>query len=203
MPRNIPRRSGPKGGRPRGPSAVLSQKHQQFVEEYAASGNATAAYRKVYPQSSPQSARANGTRLLANDRVAAAVAAAREARLERTRMDGDAALDGISTMARADIRQLFDDNGNFRDMREWPNEIAASVCSVKVLRTRSGDQIIDVKIADKLRAHEDMAKAGGKLTEKHEHTFKPLSSDDLKHLTDEQLKAAIEAARSIAARPDG
>lgn len=52
---------------------ALSPKHQQFINEYIDCWNQTEAYRRVYPNSSYEAARANARRLIANDSISAEI----------------------------------------------------------------------------------------------------------------------------------
>jgi hypothetical protein len=56
------------------------------------------------------------------------------------------------------------------------------LASIKISRTKAGDQIIDVKFYDKLRAREDMARHHGVFKEQRqqEPRYIPLTQDDLK-----------------------
>jgi hypothetical protein len=51
----------------------VNPKHQQFINEYLKCWNATEAYRRVYPTSSDDAARAHAARLVANGSVAEAI----------------------------------------------------------------------------------------------------------------------------------
>ena len=49
----------------------ISNKHKKFCKAYVLDWNATRAYQEVYPDSSYDSANANGSRLLVNDSIQA------------------------------------------------------------------------------------------------------------------------------------
>jgi phage terminase small subunit len=76
----------------------LTDKQRRFVEEHLIDGNATqAAIRAGFSQ---KTAAAAGARLLRNVKVAAALAAAQQARSERTQITADLVLQGLLTEAR-------------------------------------------------------------------------------------------------------
>lgn len=67
--------------------------------------------------------------------------------LERLRMDADEALYLISCDARADIRELFDEDGQLLPIHRWPESIALSVKTFQA--GRHGARIV---LNDKLAA---------------------------------------------------
>lgn len=79
-------------------------------------------------------------------------------------------------IAYSDLREIFDDDGNLRSPREWPDHIAAAVASVEVIKknvtTGDGkvDDVIKVRLWPKDRAVEMLMKHHGKLKEQLEHT---------------------------------
>lgn len=126
--------------------------------------NATAAYLEAYPKvKSSDVARAAGARLLANVSVREFVEKRTTKVLEELEYSGDQALRDISRQAQADIRRLFDKEGNLLPVHEWPDDIADAVKTIQP--TPFG---IKVGLADKLAARITIAKAAGKFTKKHE-----------------------------------
>ncbi|HTU18535.1 MAG TPA: terminase small subunit [Gemmataceae bacterium] len=74
----------------------LTPKQQRFVEQYLVDLNASAAYKRAgYRCRSDAVARVEGSRLLANPNIAAAIAAAQAQRSERTQLDQDYVLDNL------------------------------------------------------------------------------------------------------------
>jgi hypothetical protein len=73
-------------------------------------------------------------------------------------MSADEAMRGLSAIARADIRRLFDDRGRILPTHQWPDD--TSLC-VKMIRQKpSGTEVV---LHDKLRALELVATAHGRL----------------------------------------
>jgi phage terminase small subunit len=85
----------------------VNPKHQQFVNEYLKCWNATEAYRRVYPTSSDDAARAHAARLVANGSVAEAI----QQRIAENAMSADEVLSRLAEHARGDIGDLLDDDG--------------------------------------------------------------------------------------------
>src|SRR5688572_22966104 len=87
---------------------ALSPKHQEFINQYIACYfNATEAYRRVYPKSSYDAARADAARLLANANIAEEI----QRRLDELVMGKDEVLVRFTEQARAEYSQYFLPNG--------------------------------------------------------------------------------------------
>ncbi len=96
----------------------LSAKQRLFVDEYLKDLNATqAAIRAGY---SENTASEQGSRLLGNVKVAAAIEEAKASRSERTKIDADWLLKRLADEAVADIADLYDENGGLKPVDEWP-----------------------------------------------------------------------------------
>jgi phage terminase small subunit len=146
----------------------LGPKELLFVEAYCGVANFNAT--KAYAAAGFTGNRFKAARLLTNGHVEDAIAAKLLPRLKALQiMDGDEALEGISSMGRVDIRTLFNPTtGALLKMAEWP---AATADAVKTITpNKYGTKI---ELYDKLRARELMAKVAGRLVERHDlkHTF--------------------------------
>ena len=96
----------------------MSPKAERFVLEYLRDLNATqAAIRAGY---SVRTARAIGAENLTKPAIADAIAAAQQARAERTQVDADWVLKRLHGDATADLADLYDANGNLRPISDWP-----------------------------------------------------------------------------------
>jgi hypothetical protein len=149
----------------------LSPRELLFVEAFVgpAGFRAAAAYEIAGYKTSGAASRANASRMLTRERVAAAIAAKLGERVKTMRMmDGDEALEGISNMGRVDIRRCFPENSSIAKL---PDDVADAVKAVTP--TKFGYRI---EMYDKLRARELMAKAAGKLKDvvKVEHTLEDI-----------------------------
>jgi phage terminase small subunit len=139
-----------------------------FVEAYCGTAKFNAT--KAYELAGFKPNRFNAARLLTNEHIQDAIAAKLLPRLKALAiMDGDEALEGISSMGRVDIRTLFNpETGALLKMAQWP---AATADAVKTITpNKYGTKI---ELYDKLRARELMAKVAGRLVERHDlkHTF--------------------------------
>lgn len=91
-------------------------------------------------------------------------------------IDPDRALREAARVAYSNIKDLFDENGALKPMKDWPADVAPVVSSVKVARANLNkndgqfDDVVEIKLWDKLKALEMLFKKLGLLTEKVEHT---------------------------------
>ncbi len=96
----------------------LTPKQQCFVDEYLVDLNATqAAIRAGY---SKKTANAIATENLAKPVIAAAIAAARAARSEATKIDAEWVLRRLAAEVEADVADLYADDGGLKPVQEWP-----------------------------------------------------------------------------------
>lgn len=158
----------------RGKNGALNEREQRFVEEYIIDLNgAGAAARAGY---SKKTARVRASQLLANANVAAAVDAALKARSERTKVTADRVLLEAQRLAFSDITQLFDEQGRFKRMSDWPEDARAAVAGIEFtkrnLTAGDGEQedVVKVKHWDKSRPLEMLFKHLGLLTDKVDHS---------------------------------
>lgn len=96
----------------------LNLKQRLFVNEYLKDLNAKqAAIRAGY---SERSAEVTGSRLLSHAKVSEAIGRATEKRVEKTKIDQEWLLKRLDDEANADINDLYDSEGNFKPVNEWP-----------------------------------------------------------------------------------
>lgn len=118
-------------------SRPLTPKQQRFVAEYLIDLNATqAAIRAGY---SAKTAEQQGPRLLGNVGVATAIAAGMRARSEQTGIDAKWVLRRLGEQAEADLADLYDEQGNLRHPKEWPEVWRKGlVAGVETVQERDG-----------------------------------------------------------------
>ena len=109
----------------------MNAKQQRFVDEYLVDLNATqAAIRAGY---SERTAQEQGSRLLSNAMVAAAVVKAMEAREQRSHITQDRVLRELARIAFFDIRRLYREDGSLKAPHELDDDCAAVLSSVEVV----------------------------------------------------------------------
>ena len=124
----------PKQAEPR----ALTPRQQAFVDEYLVDLNATqAAIRAGY---SAKTAHEQASRLLANAKIASAVADAKKARSERTQIDADWVLSRLAQDATADLADLYCENGTLKSVHEWPMAWRTGlVAGIDTVQERDGE----------------------------------------------------------------
>ena len=157
--------------------STLKITEELFALDYLGNGhNATAAYKAAHPKASQRTAEVEGSKTLRKPEVSRFIDAERAARKKRLRMDGDEALEAITVYARADIGELFNQNGELLPIHQIPLRVRRAIKSIK--HTPSGPV---VSMYDALEASRLMAIAGGELKQKHQHE---LAFDHAKYLAD-------------------
>ncbi len=153
---------------------ALLPKHARFVAEYLKDLNATqAAIRAGY---SAKTANQQGPRLLVDAGIASAVAEGKARQLASADLSASRTLEEMRRLAFSDIRKLFDSDGNLRPVHTLDDETAACVASLEVVKKNlaAGDGVTDtvhkLKVWDKTRNLEMLAKHFGLLVDKLEHS---------------------------------
>lgn len=133
----------------------LTDKQRVFCEEYIIDFNGTkSAIRAGYEKGSAHS---TASEILSYPKVQEYLAELIKARSERTEVTQDRVLVEIARLAFSDIRKAFDDNNNLLSPKDWPDEFAACVSSIKVTeekKDRNDDSntvtlVKEVKLWDK------------------------------------------------------
>ena len=96
----------------------LTARQQRFVEEYLV--DTVGAHAAIRAGFSPRRAKQTAYRLLKKPEIAAAIAEAKAERSERTKIDADWLLTRLAAEAEADLGDLYDENGDFKPIKEWP-----------------------------------------------------------------------------------
>lgn len=153
---------------------ALGEKQARFVAEYLKDLNATqAALRAGY---STKTAYAQGSRLLRHAEVRAAIADGKREQLEAADLSATRVLEELRRVAFYDMRAFYDEHGNMRPAKDWTAEQGAVLSSFEVIKKNAaaGDGVIDtvhkIKLCDKMKALETLAKHFGLLTDKVEHS---------------------------------
>jgi phage terminase small subunit len=162
----------PKRAAPKRPGE-LSKKHAGFVREYLVDLNASAAYRRA--GFAPKDADVNGPRLMGNDGIAAAIAAALAAVTATAGVSKARLLQELGRIALSSAPAFFDPVT--RDAKH-PCDLTADegAClagfEVLIKNAKAGDGVTDTihkfKLWDKVRALELYMKHYGMLIEKIE-----------------------------------
>lgn len=153
-------------------SSPLTPKQERFVAEYLANGlNATSAY--IAAGYSEKGATAGASNLLSNAKVQAKVAEKLAKVANKLELTAEMVLAEIRKVAMFDPRNAFNKDGSPKQIHELDDDTAAAVAGLEVFDGQ-GDQkhaygpTRRVKLADKLKALELLAKYFKMLTDKQE-----------------------------------
>ncbi len=152
----------------------MTPKQERFVAEYLKDLNATqAAIRAGY---SKKTAEVQGWRLLRNAEISALVFQSKTRQLESADLTATRVLEELRRLAFSDVTGLFDEQGNLKPIHTLTPEQAAAIASLEVVQRNltSGDGHTDIvqklKVWDKTKALEMLAKHFALLTERVEHS---------------------------------
>lgn len=152
----------------------LSPRQIRFVAEYLVDLNGTqAAIRAGY---SPRSANVQAARQLAKDSVKAAIQEGQRQQVARVGLSAERTKEAIRRVIEADVRTLFDAQGNVIPIHQLGDEAASLIAGFEVVKRNltagdgTTDTILKVKLKDQSRYVEMAAKHFGLLTEKVEHS---------------------------------
>lgn len=148
----------------------MTDKQRRFVAEYLIDLNGKqAAIRAGYK---PSSAERTASDLLRVPEVSEALAAGKAQQLAKADLSAARVLEEYRRLAFADLRSFFDDQGNLKSMKELTPEQGAVLASFEVIKknAEAGDGQIDtvhkIKVWDKTKALQDLAKHFGLLSER-------------------------------------
>jgi len=163
---------GLRQGAGRTPGTALTAKQTRFVAEYVVDLNATqAAIRAGY---SRKSAEQQGYENLRKPEIAQAITAGKAQQLETAELSAALMLEELRRLALVDARSFWDAEGRLKKPSELTAEQGAALAGFEVLikNAKAGDGQIDeihkIKLWDKTRALEALAKHFGLVTERLE-----------------------------------
>ncbi len=152
----------------------MTPKQERFIAEYLVDLNGTqAAIRSGY---SPKTAQEQASRLLSNAMVAAEIQKRQAVRLKGIAATAERTMLEMQRLAFSDVRRLFTDWGALKPVHELSDDDAACLASLEVLKKNlfAGDRKVDtihkLRMWDKLKALEMLAKHFGLLEDKVIHS---------------------------------
>jgi phage terminase small subunit len=148
----------------------MTPKQERFVAEYLIDGNATqAAIRSGY---SAKTAQEQGSRLLSNAMVKAAIDAGQTKLLEKLDITAERVLREMGRLAFSDVSRLFNANGSLKPLHELTPDDSACIAGLEVIikNAEAGDGHTDkvhkIKVWDKSKNLEMLGKHFGLFVEK-------------------------------------
>ena len=170
-----------------------NDKYERFCSLIVEGKDAAEAYREVYPHSrnwKPESVAKRASRLLDNAHILPILARMRKEVQERADISKDDAVKGLKPMLSVDMSDFFDDNDCIKPSKEWTKEMKA--CVQEVIRDRDTLQIVGVKLYDRVRAIERLAKMLG-----WDKPTEVSVKDDYSNMTDEELDKELARLRKL------
>ena len=153
----------------------LNPKQTRFVAEYLVDLNGTqAVIRAGY---SAKGAHVTAIRFLRDPTIAAAVAAGKAEQLADMKLTASRVLEEIRRLAFSDARGFWDESGNLKPIKDLTAEQGSVLSSFEAIikNAKAGDNQTDtihkIRLWDKTRALELLAKHFKLLTDVHEHRF--------------------------------
>lgn len=176
---------------------ALTAKQQRFVDEYLIDLNATqAAIRAGY---SEKTANEQASRMLANVNIQQLIQNAINNRSIKTEITQERVLLEIARLAFNDPRKAFDKNGAILPIKEWPDEVAAAVSSIKINETKVDGVVVgetkEIKFWDKGKQIELAGRHLAMFTDKITQTIK--STVDIENMPDDELLRELDQLEKI------
>ena len=141
----------------------MTDAQKRFCDEYLIDLNATRAYKVAYSRcKKDETANVNGSKLLRNTKVQEYIAERMKEREQRTEITQDMVIKELAKIAFLDIRKLYTENGQLKNIADIDSEIAGAISSLETLEEYEGygddrEKIGDtqkVKLLDKTKALE-------------------------------------------------
>ncbi len=153
---------------------ALTPKQAQFCKEYIVDLNATQAY--IRAGYSARSAEVESFKALRIPKIKAEIQRLMEIRSKKVELTAESVLEEIKKVAFLDIREGFNDDGTMKQPKDWSDDFAKGVTSLKARIEKvagSDDEFAEIKelrTNDKLRALELCGKHLKLFTDKVEHS---------------------------------
>lgn len=152
---------------------MLTPKQERFVAEYLIDLNATqAAIRAGY---SKKTANRTASDLLTKPDIQALISKGKSKQLEKADLTAVRVIEELRRLALVDTRGFFDERGNLKPIHELTAEQGAALSGIEVIikNAKAGDgqtdEIHKIKLWDKTRALDTLAKHFGLLKETVQH----------------------------------
>jgi phage terminase small subunit len=152
-------------GTPSTAETALSDRERHFIDHYLADFNAQRAASAV-GYALPY-VHVTAFRVLARPHVQAEIERRMAAAAARADITAERCLRDIDTAANLDFAELFDDTGNLLPVRLMPKRVRRALVSIEVVKRNvfaddgQVDRVYKVKLIDKGKMHEILAKATG------------------------------------------
>jgi len=153
----------------------MTDAQKRFCNEYLIDLNATRAYKVAYPKcKEDETANAASSRMLRNVKVQEYISEKQKEIEKRTEVTQDMVIKELAKIAFLDIRKLYTENGQLKNVADIDSDTAGAISSLETLEEYEGygddrEKIGDtqkVKLLDKTKALELLGKHLGMFKEK-------------------------------------
>lgn len=153
----------------------MTDAQKRFCDEYLVDLNATRAYKVAYPKcKEDETANAASSRMLRNVKVQEYISEKQKEIEKRTEVTQDMVIKELAKIAFLDIRKLYTENGQLKNVADIDSDTAGAISSLETLEEYEGygddrEKIGDtqkVKLLDKTKALELLGKHLGMFKEK-------------------------------------
>ena len=156
---------------------AMTVRQQRFVDEYCIDlDGKRAALVAGYSGSNANYPHEAANRLLRSPVVRAAIARRKEAQLQRAELSASTVLDQLRALSMIDMRDFFDDDGALKPPSRWSVDMGRAVVSFDTVKKNvtsgdgKSDDVFRVRLADKVRSLEMLAKHFGLLVDRVDHS---------------------------------
>lgn len=145
----------------------MTDAQKRFCDEYLIDLNATRAYKVAYSRcKKDETANVNGSKLLRNTKVQEYISEKQKEIEKRTEVTQDMVIKELAKIAFLDIRKLYTENGQLKNIADIDSETVGAISSLETLEEYDGygdnrEKIGDtqkVKLLDKTKALELLGK---------------------------------------------
>lgn len=153
----------------------MTNAQKRFCDEYLVDLNATRAYKVAYSRcKKDETASVNGSKLLRNTKVQEYISKKQKEIEKRTEVTQDMVIQELAKIAFLDIRKLYTENGQLKNIADIDSDVAGAISSLETLEEYDGygdnrEKIGDtkkVKVLDKTKALELLGRHLGMFNDK-------------------------------------
>lgn len=180
----------------------MTDAQKRFCDEYLIDLNATRAYKVAYPRcKKEETANAASSRMLRNVKVQEYISKKQQEIEKRTEVTQDMVIKELAKIAFLDIRKLYTENGQLKNIADMDSETAGAISSLETLEEYEGygddrEKIGDtqkVKLLDKTKALELLGRHLGMFKDKvtidgnlnTNNPFSGMSTEELRKILNE------------------
>lgn len=124
----------------------MTDAQKRFCDEYLIDLNATRAYKVAYSRcKKDETANVNGSKLLRNTKVQEYISERMKEREQRTEITQDMVIKELANIAFFNIKNIYNNNGTLKTVKDIDEETIRAISSVKVLQ-KAGAMKININM---------------------------------------------------------